>query len=67
MSIEPFMLLSLGLLIFGRRITDYIGSDCGYGIAVLDTVGNKSIEALSRDIAKGSRCFRLIRKRAKAE
>lgn len=34
---------------------NYIGSDCGCEIAVLDIMGNKSIEVLSRDIAKGSR------------
>lgn len=36
-------------------------------IAVLDIMGNKSIEALSRDVATGSRSVRFSREEAKAE
>lgn len=39
---------------------NYVGSDCGCEIAVLDIMGNKSIEVLSRDIAKGSRFVRAV-------
>lgn len=49
------------------RITDYIGPDCGYEIAVLDIMGNKSIEVLSRDIAEGSRLVRFSKEEANAE
>ncbi|KAL8336217.1 hypothetical protein RB601_000166 [Gaeumannomyces tritici] len=40
---------------------NYIGSDCGYDIAVLDIMGNKSIAALSREIANGSRLCRFAK------
>ncbi|KAK8093927.1 hypothetical protein PG997_000612 [Apiospora hydei] len=40
---------------------NYIGSDCGCEIAVLDIMGNKSIQVLSRDIANDSRLTRFTR------
>lgn len=46
---------------------DYIGSDCGCEVAVLDIMGNKSIEVLSREIAKGSRLVRFSKDDEKAE
>ncbi|KAK7920492.1 polyketide synthase [Apiospora marii] len=45
---------------------NYIGSDCGCEIAVLDIMGNKSIQVLSRDIANDSRLTRFT-KEEKAE
>ncbi|KAK8086415.1 polyketide synthase [Apiospora phragmitis] len=40
---------------------NYVGSDCGCEIAVLDIMGNKSIQALSRDIANDSKLTRFTR------
>lgn len=46
---------------------NYIGSDCGYEIAVLDIMGNKSITALSREIANGSRLCRFAKEEKSEE
>lgn len=41
------------------EVRNYITSECGSEISVLDIMGNKSIELLSQDIAKGSKFLRL--------
>lgn len=40
------------------EVRNYLGSECGCEISVLDIMGNKSIELLSRDIVKGSKFVR---------
>lgn len=37
------------------EVRNYLASECGCEISVLDIMGNKPIELLSRDIAKGSK------------
>lgn len=37
------------------EVRNYLASECGCEISVLDIMGNKTIELLSRDIAKGSK------------
>lgn len=41
------------------EVRNYLASECGCEISVLDIMGNKPIELLSRDIAKGSKFVRL--------
>lgn len=41
------------------EVRNYLASECGCEISVLDIMGNKTIELLSRDIAKGSKFVRL--------
>lgn len=41
------------------EVRNYLASECGSEISVLDIMGNKPIEVLSRDIAKGSKFVRL--------
>lgn len=41
------------------ELRNYLASECGSEISVLDIMGNKPIEVLSRDIAKGSKFLRL--------
>lgn len=50
-----------------QQINYYIGSDCGDEVGVLDIMGSKNIEALSRDIAKRSDLVRPRKEEAKAE
>lgn len=41
------------------EIRNYLASECGSEISVLEIMGNKSLEALSGDIAKGSKFVRV--------
>lgn len=41
------------------EIRNYLASECGSEISVLEIMGNKSMEALSGDIAKGSKFVRV--------
>jgi acyl transferase domain-containing protein/NADPH:quinone reductase-like Zn-dependent oxidoreductase/ubiquinone/menaquinone biosynthesis C-methylase UbiE/NADP-dependent 3-hydroxy acid dehydrogenase YdfG len=44
------------------EIRNYLASECGSEISVLEIMGNKSMEALSGDIAKGSKFVRVVSK-----
>lgn len=44
------------------EIRNYLASECGSEISVLEIMGNKSMEALSGDIAKGSKFVRVANK-----
>lgn len=44
------------------EIRNYLASECGSEISVLEIMGNKSLEALSGDIAKGSKFVRVASK-----
>lgn len=44
------------------EIRNYLASECGSEISVLEIMGNKSMEALSGDIAKGSKFVRVASK-----
>lgn len=41
------------------EVRNWLASECGCEMSVLDIMGNKTIEQLSRDIAKGSKFVRL--------
>lgn len=46
------------------EVRNYLASECGCEISVLDIMGNKPIELLSRDIAQGSKFVRFDKKDA---
>ncbi|WQF90302.1 Putative Acyl transferase domain superfamily, quinone oxidoreductase/zeta-crystallin, thiolase [Colletotrichum destructivum] len=46
------------------EIRNYLASECGSAIAVLEIMGNKSIEVLSGEIAKGSKFVQSAKKAA---
>lgn len=48
------------------EVRNYLGSECGCEVSVLDIMGNKTIEQLSRDIAQGSKFVKFGREAAAA-